>query len=175
MLPVAVVTFYFLMPVSAGDAPVGTVLGLLMGVLSLIAVAGVVFNELRQADQHLRPVHLLLAFEVVLVVFSSAYYLLAVQFPGEFSGLHTRLDALYFSMTTMSTVGYGDITASGQIGRLLVTVQLVFNLVFVAALVTVVQDQIRRGQFRRWARPRSGEGAEPPPDPHALTEDDRRA
>lgn len=173
VLPIAVLTFYFLMPVGARDAPVGTALGLLVGLVSLVAVAGVVFNELRQAEKHLRPVHLLLAFELVLVIFSSAYYLLAMQRPGEFSGLNTRLDALYFSMTTMSTVGYGDITASGQIGRALVTVQLVFNLIFVAALVALVQDQIRRGEIRRWPRPRTFRGAESTPEPPSPGEDDR--
>ena len=114
--------------------------------------------------------YLMLAY---LVIFSSAYYLLAMQRPGEFSGLNTRLDALYFSMTTMSTVGYGDITASGQIGRALVTVQLVFNLIFVAALVALVQDQIRRGEIRRWPRPRTFRGAESTPEPPSPGEDDR--
>ena len=105
---------------------------------------------------------------LVLVIFSFGYFLLTVQQPGQFNGLTTRLDALYFSMTTMSTVGYGDIHAEGQLARLLVTVQLVFNLVFVASLVSLFQDQIRRGGAREWLRPRpSGSTQEPPVEDEA--------
>ncbi|MBB1517315.1 two pore domain potassium channel family protein [Tessaracoccus sp. MC1679] len=168
LLPTAVLTFHFLVPVSASDAPVGTVLGFVVGAVCLAAVAGAVFNEVRQAAKRLRAVHLLLAFELVLVIFSFGYFLLTVQQPGQFNGLTTRLDALYFSMTTMSTVGYGDIHAEGQLARLLVTVQLVFNLVFVASLVSLFQDQIRRGGAREWLRPRpSGSTQEPPVEDEA--------
>ena len=74
-----------------------------------------------------------------------------------------RLDALYFSMTTMSTVGYGDIHAQGQLARLLVTVQLVFNLVFVASLVSLIQDQIRQRGAREWLRSTSTDSTPEPP------------
>jgi len=79
------------------------------------------------------------------VISSLGYYLLAHYNPAEFIGLTTRLDALYFSMTTMTTVGYGDISASGQLARLLVTLQLAFNLVFIAALFGLLKDQVSRG------------------------------
>lgn len=36
----------------------------------------------------------------------------------EFNGVETALDAFYFTLVTASTVGYGDLTASSQVGRL---------------------------------------------------------
>ena len=36
----------------------------------------------------------------------------------EFDGVETALDAFYFTLVTASTVGYGDITATSQFGRL---------------------------------------------------------
>jgi voltage-gated potassium channel len=147
--PVAILLFYFLVPVSPGDAPVGELIGLAIGVASVAAVAWVIFSETRRANKRLKPIHLLLAFELVLVVFSLGYYLLATSHPDQFVGLHTRLDALYFSLTTMSTVGYGDIHAAGQAARTIVTVQLAFNLVFIASLVALLQDQVRRGAWHR--------------------------
>ena len=36
----------------------------------------------------------------------------------EFNGVETALDAFYFTLVTASTVGYGDLTASSQFGRL---------------------------------------------------------
>ncbi len=143
LMPVAVLQFYFLVPVGRGGAPVGDVVGLLIAVLCVGAVGVVVASEVRRAERRLRPIHLLLGLELVLTGFALGYYVLAVARPGEFVGLSTRLDALYFSLTTMSTVGYGDISASGQIGRLVVAIQLAFNLVFVAAVVGLFQDGLR--------------------------------
>jgi hypothetical protein len=109
-----------------------------------------VFQEFRR-EQRLLPVHLILVLELALVVFALTYYGIAVRNPDEFSGLHTRLDGLYFSMTTMSTVGYGDVHAVGQTGRMLVTIQLAFNLVFVGGLIALIQEQVR--ERRRVPRP----------------------
>ncbi|MCE1174149.1 MAG: potassium channel family protein [Propionibacteriales bacterium] len=151
VLPVAILVFYFVVPVSSRDAPLGLLLGTLLGAALLALVAKVVFTELRREERRLKPIHLLIAFELALVTFSLGYYLLAHANPAEFTGLTTRLDALYFSMTTMATVGYGDVSASGQLARLLVTIQLAFNLVFIAALFGLLQDQVRHGALRRKA------------------------
>ncbi|WP_281367034.1 potassium channel family protein [Janibacter alkaliphilus] len=52
------------------------------------------------------------------------------------------MDALYFTMTMVSTVGFGDITATGQLARVLVTLQMAFNLLFIAALVRLFQQTL---------------------------------
>lgn len=152
VLPVAILVFYFIVPVGTNDAPAGEVLGLAIGAIAVLTVASVIFAEVQRAEKRLRPVHLLLAFEMVLVTFSLGYYLLAHSNPDQFIGLNTRMDALYFSMVTMSTVGYGDITAHGQLARVMVTSQLAFNLAFVGALVALLQEQFRSGVRRRKPR-----------------------
>ena len=143
LLPFGVLLVYFVIPENDSNAPVGVLLGALLAVLGLAAVAWVVFDELQRAEKRLQPIHLLLALELVVVIFSLVYFWVAVNKPGEFVGLVTRLDALYFSLTTVATVGYGDIHAAGQLARLLVSVQLVFNLGFVAALVGLFQGRLR--------------------------------
>lgn len=148
LLPVGVLLAYFVVPESAENAPVGVLLGALLAVAGLAAVMWVIVTEVRRAEKRLRPIHLLLALELVVVIFSLAYYGVATRQPGEFVGLETRLDALYFSLTTVATVGYGDISAAGQLARLLVSIQLVFNLVFVAALVGLFQASVRAGKSR---------------------------
>ena len=50
------------------------------------------------------------------MIFSFTYYLLAVNDPDQIVDLHTRLDAIYFSASTVATVGFGDIHASGPAG-----------------------------------------------------------
>ena len=142
LMPLAVLAFYFLVPVGGGG-PIGTIFGVLVAALCVGVVAVVIASEVRRAHRKLQPIHLLLALELILVGFALGYYVLCVGQPEQFNGLHTRLDALYFSLTTMSTVGYGDVNAQGQTARLVVAVQLAFNLIFVAALVGLFQDRLR--------------------------------
>ena len=48
--------------------------------------------------------------------------------PLEFVGLETKTDALYFALTTLATVGFGDVHAEGQIARVLLIAQMIFNV-----------------------------------------------
>jgi hypothetical protein len=54
---------------------------------------------------------------------------MAANHPANFS-THalTRTDALYFTVTVFSTVGFGDITAASQSARLVVTAQMLLDL-----------------------------------------------
>ena len=52
----------------------------------------------------------------------------------QIDGLETRTDALYFTLSTMATVGFGDVHAVGQLARVTVSFMIVFNIVVVAAL-----------------------------------------
>ncbi|UYM04787.1 potassium channel family protein [Solicola gregarius] len=80
--------------------------------------------------------------------FALTYFLIEVNAPAEFDGLLTRTDALYYSVVTLGTVGYGDIHAVGQIARVATIVQVVFNLVVIGALLAVssslLADRLRR-------------------------------
>jgi hypothetical protein len=78
---------------------------------------------------------------VVAVLFAAAYFFLSRR-EGQMTGIENHTDALYFSMTVLSTVGFGDIHAVGQLGRAVVTVQMLFDLVFVASAVGLVVSSI---------------------------------
>ena len=60
------------------------------------------------------------------------------------AGLATRVDAVYFTVTTLSTVGYGDIHAISQAARVVVTVQILFDLMFLGVLVRVFIGAARK-------------------------------
>lgn len=85
---------------------------------------------------------------LALTIFAGTYYVLGSHKP-EFAGLETRLDALYFTVVTMSTVGYGDITPAGQTARLVVTLQIGYNFVFLAAAAGTASRAIRGNVERR--------------------------
>jgi hypothetical protein len=87
---------------------------------------------------------LLMLIEMAAVVFALGFYWLERARPGEIAGLQTKTDSLYFTVTTMATVGYGDVHAAGQIARVLVLVQIAFNVVFVGSLVRILSRQAKK-------------------------------
>ena len=51
-------------------------------------------------------------------------------------------------MTVFSTVGFGDITAKSEATRLIVTVQMLLDLVVVGVVVQTMLNAVKRGQQR---------------------------
>src|SRR3954451_1678299 len=140
---------YALLPLSR-PVDVVTLLALAGG---LVVLAALVLWDLREVSRSTHP--RLRAFETIstvvplfLLLFSSVYYVMEHTDPGNFSSPLTRVDAFYLSVTIMSTVGFGDITAVSEVGRILVTVQMVAKLVLLwlvaRGLLDAVQEGLRR-------------------------------
>jgi voltage-gated potassium channel len=127
-------------------------IGLLVTAAALVVLAWAIIGQVRRqlvGGTDIALQSLLTLIELVIVVFAYAFYALERSRSGEVAGLETRTDALYFTMTTMTTVGYGDIHASGQVARVLVLVQLAFNIVFVGALVRIAAGLVQRRAAER--------------------------
>ena len=58
----------------------------------------------------------MLLLTILMTGFAAVYYGMN-HAHDQFRGLDTRIDGIYFTVTTLSTVGYGDITAVSQTGR----------------------------------------------------------
>jgi len=65
-----------------------------------------------------------------LLLFAAAYFLLA-QADASNVNVETlnRTDSLYFTVTVFATVGFGDITAASETARVLVTGQMILDLI----------------------------------------------
>ncbi|GAB3993962.1 potassium channel family protein [Glycomyces albus] len=127
---------------------------LTVAMLAAIAIA-IRWQALRQLREPDAPFGgLVVGILAGLLVFALIDYTIAAHRPGEFSGLETRLDALYFAMTTLVTVGYGDITAQGQAARAVLTVQMAFNVVALAGSASLLARRFadRAARPRRTAR-----------------------
>lgn len=130
---VAVLVLYFAVPLEVGPSPVRLVVGLALTLGAVGWVALVVLREFRRqlaGTEGLRGRHLALLLELALLLFALAYYLLAVHGTQQMVGIETRLDALYFTASTMATVGYGDVHPVGQLARGVATAHIVFDVVF---------------------------------------------
>jgi hypothetical protein len=70
-------------------------------------------------------------------------------------------------ITTLSTVGYGDITPTTNMGRMLVSVQMLLDLILIGSIVRLLASAAQRGLQREGAAPgpilASELGSEPPP------------
>jgi voltage-gated potassium channel len=82
---------------------------------------------------------LLMAVYIAMLFFASAYYLLAAAHPEQIVGLRTRTDALYFTLTILSTVGFGDVHAAGQAARAMVSLQIGFDLLVIGLAVAAAK------------------------------------
>jgi len=83
-----------------------------------------------------------------LVIFASSYLSLssssAVTFTEQLD--HTR--ALYFTITVFSTVGFGDITPKTDLARIIVSIQMLLDLVIIGAVVRLLFNAAQAGLAR---------------------------
>lgn len=79
-----------------------------------------------------------------LLLFASTYFLVSQADAGSFnvSGL-SRADTLYFTVTVFATVGFGDIVATSQTARTLVTVQMILDLIVLGAVIRAFVEAVR--------------------------------
>jgi hypothetical protein len=150
---VLVVGLYFVVPISL--EPTATIaVRLVTSVVLFAAVVVVVFWQVRLQVTH--PTHridgLLLALVVGVLGFALAFYVLELRDPGQIAGLATRIDALYFTMATVLTIGYGDVHAVGQAARALVLVQMVYNVAVITSGAGVLTTTLRQAAEARIER-----------------------
>lgn len=159
---VVVVGLYFLGPFDALRIfPLGVALAL-AGILLAVVAIWQIRAILRSPYPGIRGIEALaITAPLYLILFAATYFLLSLDDPSNFSveGL-TRTDTLYFTVTTFSTVGYGDISAASQGARVLVTVQMILNLLVLGAGIQVFMGAVKRSRNSRSAETTNSPAAE---------------
>ncbi|MDP9299493.1 MAG: potassium channel family protein [Actinomycetota bacterium] len=80
------------------------------------------------------------------LLFAAAYVLMAGAAEANFSESLSRTDALYFSVTIVTTVGFGDITAKTEVARLLVAAQMFGDLLLLGLGLKLLLGATQFGQ-----------------------------
>ncbi|SCL22843.1 Ion channel [Micromonospora rhizosphaerae] len=149
------VLVYFVVPVKPDPNAARLTLRIAATVAMVLVVAWLVTGQVRR--QLAAPVppgaadvrslfRLAVALVAGLLAFALADYIIAAALPGQFQGLDTRVDALYFALTTLTTIGYGDVHAQGQFARVVVCVQMAFSIGVIATGASILVKQLTSGR-----------------------------
>ena len=146
----ALVVIYYLLPLNRYSAGVAvTVL-----VTALVALVGLIAFQVRSimasAFPGLRAAEALAtSLPLFLLLFASTYLVTATESAGSFSQPLTHTDALYFTVTVFATVGFGDITAKTEAARLVVTGQMIIDLIIIGIGARIILGAVRQSRQRQ--------------------------
>ena len=146
----ALVALYYLLPLDHSSTP-AAVTTLLVGLAAFVAlVAFQVRLIIRSRFPGLRAAEALgTSVPFFLLLFASTYVVLATISVSNFGGHLSHTDGLYFTVTVFSTVGFGDITAKSETARLVVTGQMITDLIILGLAIKVIVGAVRHGRAGR--------------------------
>ncbi|MEO7079226.1 MAG: potassium channel family protein [Rhodococcus sp. (in: high G+C Gram-positive bacteria)] len=146
---VLLTAFYFVVPMN-GAADVGSLTILAVVLIGVGVVTAWQVTKVLKADYPtVQAIEATAAIvPVYLVGFSTVYFLMSQAAYENFTEPVSRMGSLYFSLSVFSTVGFGDIAASTDSARAVVSLQMVGNLVLIALGGRLLLAAIRRGQAR---------------------------
>ena len=83
-----------------------------------------------------------------IVLFAGVYLSISISKPDSFNIHLDHVKALYFVITTLSTVGFGDIIAKTNLTRIIVSVQMLLDLILIGSIVRILAQAAKRGLER---------------------------
>jgi hypothetical protein len=149
---VVVVVLYALLP-AASNSSARTLIQLFIGLAVFLGMlAWQVVSILDAEHPEVRAVETLaLAVPLLIIVFAFTYLSLSHAHTSNFSERLDHVGSVYFTVTVISTVGFGDIVARTDIARILVCVQILLDLGLLVGIARTVVFAARVGVRRREA------------------------
>jgi voltage-gated potassium channel len=145
LIPAALIIFlYYVLPFSSGG---GMVLAVGFAVVVVVCSIPWAIHASKRVMESSQPIlhgaqMLALMLSAVVCAFASVYYAFATHYDDQMTGLATKLDAMYFTLTMSTTIGFGDIHPIGQAARGVASFHMVSNLAVVAVGVQLVRNAI---------------------------------
>jgi voltage-gated potassium channel len=146
------VTLYYVLPMNRGfDAHTVLLLTVYL-VVFVVVLTYRVRGLFRSRYPGLRAVETLaLVVPLYLLLYATTYFLAERADAGYFSEPLTRSSALYFSVTVFSTVGFGDIVPKTDPARLVVTAQMLLDVILLGFGVRVFVGAVNLARERHGA------------------------
>jgi voltage-gated potassium channel len=143
---VVMVALYYVLPFRRSDAYVVAVLVIGVGLLATMIAWQV--RAIESSDYPgIRAVQALASTTpLFLLLFASTYFILSRGDSTMFTEPLSRSDAVYLTVTIFATVGFGDISAQTETARLVVTLQMLLDLVVLGLGIQVILGAVKRGK-----------------------------
>ncbi len=147
---IAVLALYYLLPDRRSSVADG---GIRLGVGITAVAAFIAWQTTRIGAAELPELRAVeavgTALPLFLAVFSGIFLTMSHSLPSNFSQPLDHTSALYFTITIFSTVGFGDITPKTDPARIVVSVQMLLDLVIIGVVVrllfNVAKTSLERG------------------------------
>jgi len=145
---VGILGAYALMPLGTDQVHL---VWLPLAIAGLVLFVWVFIRQLRKIETADFPVlraaeALVLVLGLFLTLFAAAAVALEQATHGSFNESLTRIDGFYYAVTTLATVGFGDIHPVSQPARILGIVQMLGNLMLLGVAVRLVGRAVDRGR-----------------------------
>jgi hypothetical protein len=133
-----------------GSAALG-VAALIQVVLLVVAAGEMLGATLREQEVNFRTILGAISVYVLLgILFTYVYSAVDKLQAGQFFGQPIKTgDFIFFSVTTLSTTGYGNLVPAGQPGRMLAGIEMLVGQIFLVTLIAGLVSLWRPGLLAR--------------------------
>lgn len=122
--------------------------GIVSGLLTIATIATVALGVVDQGQANVQAVTGAICVYVLIgIMFVFLYGVLAALGSGPFFAQGTdgtRSLRLYFSFVTLATLGYGDYTAAGELGRTIAVVEALIGQLYLVTVIAVLVSRMQR-------------------------------
>ena len=152
---------YMLVPLQRESTVVSAVTWAVL--LAVVGLVGVFAHQTRRINRSEYPLmagaeSLIFVLAIFLIGIAFVYLVMSTSAPDTFSEPLNRTGALYFAITVLSTVGFGDITPKSDPSRWLVAAQMLIDIGLIAGALRLLFGIARRADERQRASQESTQG-----------------
>jgi hypothetical protein len=157
---VLLIAYYVLPYEDLKDA--GAIILFLVGIAAVLAVIAWQIRSIFVADYpRLRLVEAIsMIIPLLIIVFAAVYVVMSHNNPSTFSTHLDRTQSLYFTITTLATVGYGDIVPTTDFARLLVSLQMLLDLALIGIVARALFSAAQAGEEKKQQQAEDGAAPE---------------
>jgi hypothetical protein len=150
LITVLMVVIYFLLPLDRSVSPALLIEFLVALVLFGMVMAWQVRAVLQSPVPRLRAIQAMsVGIPFLVLLFAAIHTVIGNAQPGSYTEPLTRTDALYFTITVFSTVGFGDIAPVSEAARIVTTIQMVVGVLMVGLVAKVMLGAVQEAMRRR--------------------------